>query len=187
MVSKDISKGLTLIAFGFLFVLLNITINDLSITPSFIGWLLFYIAIPYLGEYTEGKDYLKWAALILTIVTAVQWVLEITHAAANIESIKTIVGLVNAVFMFILLGVLENIARDNKCEALEGRLGALKIVNIVSYLGTLAFGMLYSVSRTDLFALLAFACGVVAIIAAIVTCFTLFKLKKEIAEGTAVA
>ena len=42
MVSKDITKGLTLTAFGFLFVLINININEISISPAFIGWLLFW-------------------------------------------------------------------------------------------------------------------------------------------------
>lgn len=187
METKDVTKGLSLIAFGFLFTLLNITINDVSITPSFIGWLLFFIAFPYVEKYAEGKDYLKWAALILTIVTAVQWVLEIVKAPVQLDILKTIVGVVDVVFMFLFFGVLENIVKSFNLEERAGKLRTLKFVNLISYLGTVVFSLIYSIRQDALFAGIAALCGIVAIISAIVTCFTLFRVKNEIADKTAAA
>ncbi len=187
METKDVRKGLSLIAFGFLFILLNITINNVPISPSFIGWLLFFIAYPYIEKYADGKDYLKWAALILTIVTAVQWVLEIVKAPVDFGVLKSIVAVANAVFMFLFFGVLEKIARSFSLEQRAGKLSTLKYVNLISYFGTVVFSILYSFRQSTLFAVVAFLCGVVAIIFAIITCVTLFKLKNEIGEDAAVA
>ena len=48
----NIQKALTFIAFGFLFTLLNININSINFTPSFIGWILLFLAYDNLGTYT---------------------------------------------------------------------------------------------------------------------------------------
>ena len=59
----NLRKGLTLIAFGFLFTLidLNLTLNGktLNVTPDFIGWILMYLAIDNLGDYADRKPILK--------------------------------------------------------------------------------------------------------------------------------
>lgn len=187
MVSKDITKGLTLTAFGFLFVLINININEISISPAFIGWLLFFLAFPCFGKYGEGKEYLRWAALILTIITAVEWTLEVTNAVANTDVLKTIVGLANAVFMFLYFDILINVARDYGHEETANKLSTLKYVNIGGYIGTVVFAVLYALTKNTIMAVLTVVCGVVVLVTAIITCVRLFKLKKEIANGTSVA
>ena len=130
---------------------------------------------------------MRWAALILTIITAVEWTLEVTNAVANTDVLKTIVGLANAVFMFLYFDILINVARDYGHEETANKLSTLKYVNIGGYIGTVVFAVLYALTKNTIMAVLTVVCGVVVLVTAIITCVRLFKLKKEIANGTSVA
>ena len=70
--SMNIKKGISYVAFGFLFTLVNfnLTINSVSIcvTPDFIGWLLFFLAFDKLGTYISDKSYMKWNALVMSLI-----------------------------------------------------------------------------------------------------------------------
>ena len=74
-------KGLTLIAFGFLFTLidLNLTLNGktLNVTPDFIGWILMYLAIDNLGDYADRKPILKLDYLLLAVLSLIQRILAV--------------------------------------------------------------------------------------------------------------
>ena len=73
----NIKKGISYVAFGFLFTLVNFNINfpsvSINIMPDFIGWLLFFLAFDKLGDYVSSKPYLKWMALALMIVSGAVW------------------------------------------------------------------------------------------------------------------
>ena len=102
----DIKKGISYIAFGFLFTLLNINLNfngtSINITPDFVGWILMFLAFDHLGQYVENKGYLKWIALILAILTGVIWVYGLVKPELSIDTVKTVVSFAGVVFMFIL-------------------------------------------------------------------------------------
>ena len=75
----NIKKGLSYVAFGFLFTLVNfnLTLNGgtLNVMPDFVGWILFFLAFDKLGTYISDKKYMKWISLILAVVTAALWIL----------------------------------------------------------------------------------------------------------------
>ncbi len=179
----NIKKGLSYVAFGFLFALVdfNLTLNgtSINITPDFIGWILFFLAFDKLGTYVEGKKFLKPLSLILIILTAAQWVLDIAKPELNVSILSTAAGILAVIYYFILFGCLEKLARDYGSEK-EGTLRTLKYINIVLYILLLIFALLFSRTPGTAYALLFALVGVLALVAAVVTAVVLFRLRKEI-------
>ncbi|MBQ5978023.1 MAG: hypothetical protein IJL51_07820 [Oscillospiraceae bacterium] len=183
----NLKKGLSLVAFGFLFTLvnLNLTFNGsaVNIMPDFVGWILFFLAIDPLGDYAADKKYLKWAALVLAVFTAAFWLLEIAMPELDPGLLKTLVSVAEAVYMFLLFGVLEKIAHDYGSQR-EGSIRTLKILNLALFAGFVVIGLLAAAQGSLALTGTAAVLGVAALVAYIVTMVTLFKLKREIAEKT---
>lgn len=181
----DIKKGLSYVAFGFLFTLVNINLNlnggSLNITPDFIGWILFFLAFDKLGTYISDKKYMKWIALVLAIVTAALWILEMAKPELNVDIISTFVAIVSLVYMFILFGVLEKIATDYKSSRAD-TLRMLKILNLALYLAFLGLSLLYLYNKSTYTVAAAAFTGIAALVAAVFTALVLFGLRKEIKE-----
>ena len=78
----DIKKGISYVAFGFLFTLININLTfngaTVNIVPDFLGWILFFLAYDKLGSYMENRVYLKWGFLIMAVFKGVLWILDFT-------------------------------------------------------------------------------------------------------------
>ena len=180
----DIKKGLTYVAFGFLFTLVNFNLKyngtAVNIVPDFVGWILFFLAYDKLGDYLKDKAYLKWMSLGLAIFTAVEWILAIVKPDLDLDIVKTVVDIVSMVYTFILFGALEKIAHDYNSDR-ESTIRILKYFNIVIY-ALFAVAALLSALVDEKYAVLALVFGLAALVAAIITCVVLFKLKKEISE-----
>ena len=179
----DIKKGITLIAVGFLFTLINInlTINTLKInvTPDFVGWFLFFLAFDNLGDYGKGKEYIKWLSLCLAIAVTALWIIGIVMPEQPVDIFKTIVSVLSSIYIFILFGILAKIAEDygsNKASTIN----FLKYLNIILILlfGAVAYFGAYKQSNALLGTAAIF--GVMALASAIFTCVTLFGLRKDI-------
>ena len=180
----DIKKGLSYVAFGFLFTLVNfnLTFNGttVNIVPDFIGWILFFLAYDKLGDYLKDKIYLKWMSLGLAIFTAVEWILAIAKPELSMDIVKTVMDIVSIVYTFILFGALEKIAYDYGSDK-ESTIHILKYLNIAIYALFVAAALL-SALVDEKYAVFALVFGLAALVAAIITCVVLFKLKKEISE-----
>ena len=100
----NLKKALTFIAFGFLFTLvdLNLIVNgaQINFTPSFIGWILLFLAFDNLGDYVKDKIYLKWLSLILTVAYAVIWFLDFAKPELSTDLIKTPAAICSFCLMF---------------------------------------------------------------------------------------
>jgi hypothetical protein len=181
----DLKKGLSLVAFGFLFTLvdLNLTIDNatLNCTPDFIGWILLFLAIGALGKYTEGKGFLKVASLLLVILSAAVWVIGLLRAEIDISLVKTAVNLLSAVFMFILFGCLEKVAADFGSSR-ESTLRILKILSLIENLVFVALPFFITRMSNSLLVGIVAVMGVITIVTAVVIAFVLFGLNKEIGE-----
>ena len=196
MTNDTLKKGISLIAFGFLFTLVNINLtmngSKLNVTPDFVGWILFYIAFDKLGAYTDGKSWLKWSALVLAIVTGAFWVLDFARPDLDPGIVKTIVTVFCAVWSFVFFGVLERIALDHH-SAHAGTIRTLKYVNAVAYAAFVFLGLLGGYAGAYIgsgsavaVSGIAAVVGVVALVAAIVTAVVLFRFRREMNEMTGV-
>ena len=127
----------------------------------------------------EEKSYLKWISLIMIILTAVRWVMDIFMPEININILITVSAIISAVYMFMLFGVLEKIARDYGSQR-ESTLHMVKILNLALYIAFALLGLLTLVTESMEIGTLTLIVGIAALVTAIITLVTLFKLKKEI-------
>ncbi|MBQ9912158.1 MAG: hypothetical protein IJM49_03925 [Firmicutes bacterium] len=191
----NIKKALSLVAFGFLFTLVNVnlTLNGtaLNITPDFIGWLLLFLAMGKLGSYAEGKQGLKWVFKILAVVTAAVWVMGIVSPWIELPYYaKLVINAVEAIGLFVLFGIMEKVAEDNGSER-RSTLSILKYLNLILFIalnmvGVVLQGAILDGNITDanvaqspyiwIFTLL----GVAALVCAVITAVVLFGLRKEV-------
>ncbi len=181
----NLKKGLSYVAFGFFFTLvdLNLTLNGttLNVTPDFIGWILFFLAFDRLGEYTADKIILKWVSSALIFLSAAVWVLELAKPELEIGFVKTLITIVTAVYMFVLFGVLKKIAADYS-SYWQSMIGVLRILNPVLEIAFVAVGLLAIFAESTALVGLTAVLGIAALIAAVVTMIVLFQLRKEISR-----
>ena len=179
----DLRKGLSYTAFGFLFVLVNFNLTagnrTVNIMPEFVGWILLTLAIDRLGKYTENRRYLKVIATVMLVYTAAEWLLNITRPGLNLSMFRTVANILGAVFDFVIFLSLEEIARDFGSPR-ESSIRTLRIMMLVLNIAIVAIVPLYNVLKLEIFALLFTVLGVVALVAAIVSLFVIFKLRSDI-------
>ena len=182
----NIKKGISMIAFGFAFILANLTLTlngrSICVTPDFVGWILFFMAFDLLGGYIADKAYMKWISLILAIVTGAIWILNMAAPETNLSILTTGVSVVSLFYMYILFNVLEKVAHDHVPQR-EATIRMLKILYLVLYVLFIAFSMLTLASWNEKLALLAGLAGAVTLACAIVIAFVLFRFRKEIKES----
>ena len=179
----DLRKGLSYTAFGFLFVLVNFNLTagnrTVNIMPEFVGWILLTLAIDRLGKYTENRRFLKVIAIVMLVYTAAEWLLNITRPGLNLSMFRTVANILGAVFDFVIFLSLEEIARDFGSPR-ESSIRTLRIMMLVLNIAIVAIVPLYNVLKLEIFALLFTVLGVVALVAAIVSLFVIFKLRSDI-------
>lgn len=179
----NIQKALSFIAFGFLFTLLNININSINFTPSFIGWILLFLAYDNLGTYTEGKVWLKWTSLALGVLSLVIWILGLTKPEFSTRVLDAVLSAASAVYLYFLLGILENVA-DDYGSGLSRKLHTVKLVNLVAVclMELIAIQIPAQGTPDTLMTVLVFALMLLALGLAIYMMFLLFRLRKDIKQ-----
>lgn len=180
----NIQKALSFIAFGFLFTLLNININSINFTPSFIGWILLFLAYDNLGKYNEDKVWLKWTALALAVLSLAVWILGLTNPDFSTRILDAIISVVSAVYLYFLLGMLENVA-DDYGSGLSKKLHNVKLVNLIAVclLELIAIQLPAQGQTPDtLMSVLVVVLLFLTLGIAIYMMFLLFRLRKDIRE-----
>ena len=183
----DIKKGITFVAFGFLLTLVNfnLTINGFTVNifPDFLGWICIYLAFDKLGTYISDKKYMKWAAMILAVVSCAVWVIDTFMKTIDIKMVNYAVNLVAAVYMFILLGVVIKVARD-RGSARADTINILRFINLFVFVILTVLSAVANRMSVDVLVPVVAIVGVIAIVAAIITAVTLFALKKDFDTAT---
>ncbi|MBQ4505886.1 MAG: hypothetical protein II971_01385 [Firmicutes bacterium] len=184
--TEDLKKALSYIAFGALFTLANINLNfnDLSINimPDFVGWTLFFLACGKLGSYLDGKEWLKWLAMTLIILSLALWLGGIFMPSADLSILSSIASVISAAYMFILFGSIEQLAKDNGSSRV-GTIRYLKYANLAFSIMLTLLGFIILANggtRPSFLAVLFIAIGIAALACAIVTVVTLFGLRSEL-------
>ncbi len=181
----DLKKGLTYIAIGFLFTLVNfnLTLNGatINIMPDFVGWILLFLSYDLLGHYTDGKQYLKWISMALIILYGVIWVTDILKPELDTGILVTIGGVVSTVFLFIYFGILERIAEEYDSPR-ASTIGLLKYFYVALYVAFVVTALLSVDPVRMSLVYLATILGFSALVVSIMTAFVLFKLRNDIRE-----
>lgn len=186
--NEDIKKGIRLIAFGFLFTLININLTFGNVTvnvfPDFVGWILMSMAIDPLGVYTEDRRYLKYVCMAMIVLSGALWLLGILAPDLNTQILGSVCDLISAAYIFILFESLIHIGEDNG-SAYTDMLRFLRWANLAVFIAFGIIGLLFpgvdsSNIRTAAIAVIPMI--LIGLVVAIMTAVTLFKLNKEISS-----
>lgn len=118
---QKLYSGISKAAWGYFFLYFNINFNNVSILPSFVGYLLFLSAINLLKEEERELSLLHTLGVILALWTGVEWLA--SFVGLNLEGIwqfiDIIISLVNLYFHFQFLTNLASIAAKYQSEGYE--------------------------------------------------------------------
>ena len=118
LTNMDLKKGLTYIARGYLFVLLDFSLDltdirvSIDILPDFIGWFFIFIAIDCLGEYITDRSFTKWTAIAMVILTILEIFIWPEDESAGITILYVLIDVISTACLYTILGAVEKIARD---------------------------------------------------------------------------
>ena len=118
---QKLYSGISKAAWGYFFLYFNINFNNVSILPSFVGYLLFLSAINLLKEEERELSLLHTLGVIMALWTGVEWLA--SFVGLNLEGmwqfIDIIISLVNLYFHFQFLTNLASIAAKYQSEGYE--------------------------------------------------------------------
>lgn len=118
---QKLYSGISKAAWGYFFLYFNINFNNVSILPSFVGYLLFLSAINLLKDEERELSLLHTLAVIMALWTGVEWLA--SFVGLNLEGmwqfIDIIISLVNLYFHFQFLTNLASIAAKYQSESNE--------------------------------------------------------------------
>jgi len=181
----DIRRGISFIAFGSLFTLVNLNLDfgfgPVSVTPDFIGWVFYYLAYSQLGSYTDRKPILKILPFVQILLTGANWLLGFTTGYETASSVLGVVsGFISAYYMYKLFEVLIVIARNYNSPR-KGTLELLRVANAALYVVLASIGLLISLSDNPVpYAMIFTMIGVIGEVAAIWTSIILFGMRGDI-------
>ena len=118
---QKLYSGISKAAWGYFFLYFNINFNNVSILPSFVGYLLFLSAINLLKDEERELSLLHTLAVIMALWTGVEWLA--SFVGLNLEGmwqfVDIIISLVNLYFHFQFLTNLASIAAKYQSEGYE--------------------------------------------------------------------
>lgn len=183
--NMDLKKGLTYIARGYLFILINFTLDitdmriSIDILPDFIGWIFIFLAIDCLGEYITHKSFAKWTAIAMVILSLLNFYYWPEDAESGIDVIFVIINVLSTFCLYTILDAVEKVAKDY---------GSLRETNIRKLKGFLIVKLIVDYLSGALFfagsALLLMVILVVEFIYFISIAINLYKLRDEVIAKT---
>lgn len=181
---ENLKKAISLTVFGFLFIFVtfNLTINGASvdIMPDFAGWLLLFLAFDKLGGYGDGKEFLKWGALLMMLITVVQYAITVFKPELKMDIYNLVVNILQAIYIFLYLGIIEEVAEDigsvrsNKIHTL--RMVTLALDVFLTLVGIFATKIDIPLVFTTVIA------GIASLVVLIMLLLALFGLRKEVKQ-----
>ena len=186
---KNLRKAVSFCAFAFVFIFVTLNLSfggstKIDVMPDFIGWLLFFLAFDYFGDYAKGNEYLKWAALVIMVLSIVQYAFILLKPELTHDILDMVISILQTIYIFMILGVIESVAQDIG-SARTDRIHTIRIASLALDIALFIIGRFVTqadaVTSVIVLAGLLAACVIVILILV-----ALFGLRKEIsllAEG----
>lgn len=128
---SDLYRGVSRIAWSYLFSLLNINLGSVNILPDWAAFVLIYGALNLLADEEPELLLLKPFCILLGGWAAVQWVDQMFGLAPSLYPLDLIIQVISLYFYFQLLTNLAYLAARYGGEALSGRILRLRTVQIL--------------------------------------------------------
>ncbi len=100
---SNLYKGVSKIAWGFIFILININIVFVDILPDFVGYIFMIYGINKLKDECKTISLLKPLGIFLAVWNAASLILNFTEAIILISYISSIISIISIYFTFQLL------------------------------------------------------------------------------------
>lgn len=118
---KKLYDGISKAAWGYFFIYFDFNINNISIFPSFVGYLLFLSAIRYLKDEERDLSLLRTLGIILALWHGFDWLggwfsFELDSV---LQFVDVLMSLISLYFHFQLLTNLASIAAKHQPEGYE--------------------------------------------------------------------
>ncbi len=178
-------KSITKFAFGFLIILINISIAGFDILPDFVGYILFISAISALAGKYRKINLMKPLAVILLIWSVISIIIlyvDLNEAAIIKNLIHLVIDIIQIYFNFQLLTHISEIAQEYDEETkLAKRL--IKLRNVYTVLNTAVTSLanipvLIALNGTPVVLGVVTVMAVITVIIAIIITVTLFSVRK---------
>ena len=201
--SENIStaRGISQIAWGFVFVLFHIRINTIDLLPDFAGYILIAIGIGTLAGKLAHLKALKPLSIVISIWTASLWFTEALTLTSFLSAgymstvmgyLSTAMGIVILIFNIILLTDLSELAAKYQPEDknIDRRLIVARNIYAVCY--SVSIGLSLSALLTlnkipeilsAITMALSLVSGLAMLVAMILILISLFSLRKIISDA----
>ena len=173
MNKNKLIKGFSSLAWGYIFIHINIDIVIIDLLPDWIGYCLLLDGILYISNHKSSAKFLRQSCILLILASVVEEAAKIYPISVEINLINLIVTIVSLYFHFQLLTEAASIAY--RYEPLIGE-KILFLRNARTILMTI-FTVLYR--YLDIY-YLSLVLGLASIIIAFIIVKNLFKLRGEL-------
>ena len=115
---QKLYNGILKVAWGYFFVYFNINISNISILPTFIGYLFFLSAIKLLQQEEQELALLRPMGTILAVWNGIQWAMSWIglDLDGTWQFVDIIISLVNLYFHFQLITNIASVATKYQPE-----------------------------------------------------------------------
>lgn len=180
---QKLYTGIGRAAWGYFFIYFNINLNNVSILPSFIGYLLFLSAINCLCEEERELNLLRTLGIILTVWHIASWLASwgSIDLDGTLQVVDIIIGVVNIYFHFQLLTNLASIAAKYQSEdhEFDTKLLRYRTMQTVMLTAVIILGYLAK-WQTELVTVISVGMIIVYLIVAVLLMKALFDLRRDI-------
>ena len=180
---QKLYTGIGRAAWGYFFIYFNINLNNVSILPSFIGYLLFLSAINCQCEEERELNLLRTLGVILTVWHIASWLASWGSIDLNgtLQVVDIIIGVVNIYFHFQLLTNLASIAAKYQSEdhEFDAKLLRYRTMQTVMLTAVIVLGYLAK-WQVELVTFVSVGMIIAYLIVAILLMKTLFDLRRDI-------
>ncbi len=139
MEQKDICHAVKQIAWGYILIHLHFKIGALDLLPDWLGYFLFFTALPSLAIFVPSSLLLKPFSILLTVWKVVFWILSLFAISSFGYLPDILISIIALYFHFQLLTNLAELAKQQNCPQEESILLLRTIRTILSTLFILPF------------------------------------------------
>lgn len=182
MTHQNLYSGISKAAWGYFFLYFNLSINGISLLPSFVGFLLFLSALKLLQEEERELSLLRPLGILLALWHIAHWVFSWFGATPEgFLFLDLIVSLANLYFHFQLLTNLASIAAKHQQEGAshDRKLLNCRTVQTIMLTCMIVLGYLSDLLE-DIWSVVSFCTALTYMIAGLIMIKTLLDFRKAL-------
>lgn len=180
---KKVYNSITKVAFGYFFLYIDINIGIVSITPAFVGYFLFLLAIGSLKEEEREFSLLKPLCIILLVLNIFTYFSNFVGVNIAFTVVDLILTAISLYFNYQFLTNLSYIAAKYQKYGASSDAKFLKYRTVQTVVLTvIGIFKIFSFFYSDLLAYVSIVFALVSAVMCILIIVTLFKLRKNLDE-----